>query len=541
MKIKGNIVDLHRRQIYYGEIRIKNKHIESIKPLQGRSDRYIMPGFIDAHVHIESSMLIPTEFARLAVVHGTIATVSDPHEIANVCGMKGVEFMLRNAVRSPLKFHFGAPSCVPATAFETAGASFDSRGVGQLLKRPDIWYLSEMMNYPGVLFGDEEVMRKIALAKQAGKPVDGHAPGLRGDEAKRYFGAGITTDHECFTYAEGREKAEMGVRILIREGSAARNFDALIPLIETFPGQIMFCSDDKHPDDLILGHINRLAARAIDKGYDVMDVLRAACIHPVAHYGLPVGTLKVGDPADFIITGDLRHFDIWETWIDGKKVAEKGVSLLKSVRTRRINHFKCRAKRKEQFRIRPTKKHMRVIRALDGQIVTESFRAPVHKEGTNAISHTATDILKFAVVNRYRPARPAIGFVHGFGLKQGAIASSIGHDSHNILAVGTDDALLCEAVNAIIRCKGGIAALDDRGNLHVLPLPVGGIMTHHDGYETASQYAEIDRFTKAQLQSTLSAPFMTLSFMALLVIPELKLSDKGLFDGRQFSFCDLFV
>jgi adenine deaminase len=541
MKIRGNIIDLYNRNIYFGEIKVTKGIIEEIKPVNGKSKKYILPGFVDAHVHIESSMLVPTEFARLSVVHGTVATVSDPHEIANVLGIKGVDFMLRNAAKSPFKFFFGAPSCVPATSFETAGAELDSKDVEKLLERPDIWYLSEMMNYPGVLFDDKEVMLKLAAARKNNKPVDGHAPGLRGAEAKKYFSSGISTDHECFTYEEGLEKAMMGVKILIREGSAAKNFEALIPLILRFPDQVMFCSDDKHPDDLILGHINQLVARALHKGYDLMDVLRVACINPVQHYQLPVGTLREGDAADFIVTDDITQFHIRETWIKGKKVARNGKSLLKSIRTKPVNHFKCRIKKPADFRIKPKGTHINVIKALDGQIVTDSFQAKALTDRNNVVSNMPSDILKFTVVNRYRQAAPAIGFIHHFGLRHGAIASSVGHDSHNILAVGTDDELLCEAVNLIIQNKGGIAALDKDGHKMCMPLPVGGIMTNVDGYNVAKQYAEIDHFVKNNLESTLTAPFMTLSFMALLVIPELKLSDKGLFDGRKFEFRDIFV
>jgi adenine deaminase len=432
---------------------------------------------------------------------------------------------------------------VPATAFETAGAALGADEVEDLLHDPRIFYLSEMMNYPGVLFGDREVLHKIAAAHRLGKPVDGHAPGVRGEDARRYFHAGISTDHECFSLEEGQEKTALGVKILIREGSAAKNFEALSPLIELFPEQVMFCSDDKHPDDLTLGHINLLAARALRKGCELFDVLRAACLHPVEHYRLPVGLLRVGDAADFIVTKDLENFTVLQTWIDGRLVAENGKSLIQSVDCQQVNKFSVSLKKTAQFALVAPhgKKNVRVIEALDGQIVTSSFTAPAKIEEGFAVGDPERDILKFTVVNRYAEAPPAVAFIRNFNLKKGAVASCVGHDSHNILAVGTDDASLCRVVNLIIENKGGLAATDGAGEERVLPLPVAGIMSAEDGYDVARKYSMVDAFVKEALGCTLTAPFMTLSFMALLVIPELKLSDKGLFDGRQFRFVDLFV
>ena len=539
-ELTGNIIDLHKRRIYYGRVQFAEGKIISITEEEGRSERYILPGFVDAHVHVESSMLIPSEFARLAVVHGTVATVSDPHEIANVVGVPGVEFMIENGRQVPFKFNFGAPSCVPATAFETAGAVLDVEAVTALLKKPEIRYLSEMMNYPGVIFQDAQVLAKLAAAKALNKPIDGHAPGLRGEDARKYFAEGISTDHECFTYEEGREKAQLGVKILIREGSAARNFEALIPLLEEFPEQIMFCSDDKHPDDLILGHINQLVARALAKGCDLISTLRAACVHPVEHYKLPVGLLREGDPADFIVTSDLEDFRIDQTWINGELVAENGRSLIQQVACQPINNFQTEKKSPEDFRLTASGSNMRVIKALDGELITEEFMAPVIAPDGFAEGDEEKDILKFTVVNRYQDVPPAIAFINGFNIRGGTIASCVGHDSHNILAVGSNDELLCRAVNLIVENKGGISAVAADGTEMVLPLPVAGIMTTADGYEVAKLYSEIDKFVKTKLGSTLRAPFMTLSFMALLVIPQLKLSDKGLFDGKTFRFVDLF-
>lgn len=537
----AHLVDLHQRRIYPAEISVENGRILQIRELDHAPETagYILPGFVDAHVHIESSMLPPAEFARMAVVHGTVATVSDPHEIANVLGHEGVLYMLEDAARVPLKFCFGAPSCVPATGFETAGAVMDSGAVEKLLQHPSIGYLSEMMNFPGVLFNDAEVMAKIAAAHRLGKPVDGHAPGLRGEDARRYFAAGISTDHECFTYEEGREKAQLGVKILIREGSAARNFEALWPLLQEFPAQIMFCSDDKHPDDLVRGHINELAARAIAHGCDLFDTLRAACIHPVLHYRLPVGLLREGDPADFVKVADLRDFRVLETWIDGVQVVAEGQSLLPRLQSAAPNQFVAHFKTPADFQLAADGAEIRcrIIEALDGQIVTGIGSESLAVVQGGIAADPARDILKIAVINRYTPGtKPALGFVRGFGLQQGALASSVAHDSHNIVVVGTSDEALCAAVNAVIEAKGGISAADDAGNTRVLSLPIAGLMSQSDGYALAREYAELDAWTKTDLGCILRAPFMVLSFLALPVIPRLKMTDLGLFDVERFGF-----
>jgi adenine deaminase len=539
-----HLVDLHQRRIYPAEIIVENGRILKIRELDHAPETagYVLPGFVDAHVHIESSMLPPAEFARMAVVHGTVATVSDPHEIANVLGNEGVMYMLEDAARVPLKFCFGAPSCVPATTFETAGAVMDADAVEKLLQHPAIGYLSEMMNFPGVLFNDAEVMAKIAAAHRLGKPVDGHAPGLRGEDARKYFAAGISTDHECFTYEEGREKAQLGVNILIREGSAARNFEALWPLLNEFPEQVMFCSDDKHPDDLVRGHINELAARAVANGCDLFDTLRAACIHPVLHYGLPVGLLREGDPADFVRVADLRDFRVLETWIDGVQVASEGKSLLPRLLSAAPNQFVTELKKPGDFALQSKDPEVRcrVIEALDGQIVTGAASELLTVTNGSICTDLKRDILKITVVNRYSAGtKPALGFVRGFGLKQGALASSVAHDSHNIVAVGTSDEALCAAVNAVMEAKGGISAADDAGNTRVLALPIAGLMSQSDGYTLAREYAELDTWTKSALGCSLRAPFMVLSFLALPVIPRLKMTDLGLFDVEVFGFVEV--
>jgi len=629
--ITGNLVDIQNRKIYQAEIIVESGKIVSIKekptltPPVGENNTqpllnenannnkdissgeviervsstrwetegaFILPGFIDAHVHIESSMLIPSEFARLAVVHGTVATVSDSHEIANVCGMAGVEYMIKNGETVPFKFYFGAPSCVPATTFETAGSVIDANDINDLMKRDEIKYLSEMMNFPGVLNGDGEVMKKISTAKKMNKPVDGHAPGLRGTDAKKYIDAGISTDHECFTKEEALDKLQQGMKIIIREGSAAKNFEALIELLHDYPDHIMFCSDDKHPDSLVDGHINQLCARAVTKGIDVFHVLKAACVNPVKHYKLEVGLLKEGDPADFIVAKDLKTFEILQTFINGELVAEDGKSKISSqlipARMTRsdgvhssqpvINNFNCSKKKVEDFAV-PFTTHtspLTVIEALDGELITNKILVEPKIEKGNVITNIENDILKIVVVNRYKDAPIAKAFIKNFGLKHGAIASSVAHDSHNIVAIGVEDESLCEAVNLIIEQRGGISivginltlnhsprgegnsaqplpdnktansneilnsgelcgseALPSGGFGWALPLPVAGLMSTEDGYTVAEKYKAIDAAAKA-LGSTLSSPFMTLSFMALLVIPHLKLSDKGLFDGDEF-------
>lgn len=498
-----------------------------------------MPGFIDAHVHVESSMLVPSEFARLAVVHGTVATVSDPHEIANVCGMKGVEYMIENGKQVPFHFFFGAPSCVPATPFETAGGEINAADIENLMSRPEILYLAEMMNWPGTVHQDPLVMEKIQISKKYGKPIDGHAPGLMGELAEKYVSAGPSTDHECFTYEEALGKIKLGMKISIREGSAAKNFEALIDLIDAFPEMIMFCSDDKHPDNLAISHINQLAARAIAKGKDLFDVLRAACINPISHYNLPVGQLSEGDPADFILVKDLEKFEVLATYIQGQKVAENGKTLIPRVKNEVINNFNASRKKREDFQLSAIGTKVRVIEALDGQLITPAIEGEILIRDGFAESNPQKDILKITVVNRYQDTTPAVAFIKNFGLKTGAIASSVGHDSHNIIAVGVDDDSICRAVNLLIEAKGGVSAVS-REKEEVLPLPVGGIMSPEDGYQVADAYTRIDSMAK-EMGSTLNSPFMSLSFMALLVIPDLKLSDKGLFDGKRFEFAEVFL
>lgn len=539
MILQGKIVDIKNRRIYKGEIVHENGKIVSITEKGHDENTYILPGFIDAHIHIESSMLVPSEFMRLAIRHGTVATVSDPHEIANVLGVKGVEFMIENGKRTPFKFHFGAPSCVPATSFESAGADIDSEDIKKLLANDEVKYLAEMMNYPGVIYDDEEVLKKIAWAKHYNKPVDGHAPGLRGESLTKYINAGISTDHECFSYEEGLEKLQKGMKVLIREGSAAKNFEALVDLIPEHYENMMFCSDDKHPDDLLVDHINKLCARAVAKGIDVFKVLQVACINPVEHYNLDVGQLKVGDAADFIEVDDLINFKTLSTYINGHRLFHLGTTFIRPIEFDILNNFKTSKKNILDFRLESSTQKIRVIEALEGQLVTNELVSEATIIDGNLVSNTKTDVLKMAVVNRYQNQKPAIAFIKNFGLKEGAIASSVGHDSHNIIVIGVSDESICKAVNLIIHHKGGVCAVSNSDE-KILSLPVAGIMSDRDGETVGVHYAELDKMAK-QLGSTLHAPYMTLSFMALLVIPSLKLSDKGLFDGNAFKFTSLEV
>ena len=540
---RRNFVDLHARSIGPAEVTVEGDRIAAVRPLPAGTavdTGYMLPGFVDAHVHVESSMLPPTEFARVASRHGTVATVSDPHEIANVLGEEGLEFMLEEASRACIPIAFGVPSCVPATPFESAGGVLDANAVARILADPRFFYLAEMMNWPGVLAGDAEVLTKIAAANALGKPVDGHAPGLRGADAARYAAAGITTDHECFTLDEAREKARLGMRILIREGSAARNLDALWPILCEFPTLAMFSTDDAHPDDLLVGHVNRSVARCIANGLDLFDVLRAACVHPVEHYRLPTGLLRKGDRADFIVVDDLREFRARETWIAGRLVARDGASLVPASTPATPNRFRDAAFTADDFAIRSERPAtVRAIEVADGQLVTSEAHANLAPRAGVLEPDPASDTILLAVVNRYRAAPPAVAFVRNLGLRRGAIASSVAHDSHNVVAAGADRASLAAAVNAVFAMRGGLAVVDG-ATIETLPLPIAGIMSDRPAEEVGARYTRLSARAKA-LGSPLRAPFMTLSFLALLVIPSLKLGDRGLFDGRAFRFVPVTV
>ncbi len=537
--VRGNIVDLHEGKIFPGEVVVEGKTIAAIRPVDGPVEGFITPGFVDAHIHIESSMLAPSEFSRAATAHGTVATVSDPHEIANVLGVAGVEYMIADSRRGVLKTFYGAPSCVPATTFETAGATLDARAVADLLAKPEIFYLSEVMNFPGVINGDPGLIEKISAAKANGKPVDGHAPSLTGELLEKYARAGISTDHESSTLEEARAKLGHGIKTLIREGSAARNYAALEPLLFEQPGQCMFCSDDMHPDALALGHINLLARRAVAAGLDPLTALRVACKNPVEHYHLPVGLLRVGDPADFLVLDNLENFNPQRTYIDGELVAQDGCSTKPYQKPGAINHFHATPVETTALRIAAADGEVRVnaIAVDDGQLLTRRETVTMHVRHGELPADVGNDLLKIVMLNRYAPAPPAIGIIRNIGLQYGAIASSVAHDSHNIVAVGTNDEDLCRAINLLVEHEGGVCAVSGTDH-RVLPLPIAGLMSDLEASEVATRYSAVEEMART-LGSPLRAPLMTLSFMALLVIPEIKLSDKGLFDGRSFQFLPL--
>ncbi len=537
--IEGNIVDVLNQVIFKGVITVDNGIISNIERKDVSSTNFILPGFIDSHVHVESSMLIPSEFARLAVTHGTVATVSDPHEIGNVLGIDGVKYMLDNGKKVPFKFHFGAPSCVPATTFETAGAVIGLKEIEELLKMPEIVCLAEMMDFPGVISKDEMVMKKIQLAHKYKKVIDGHAPGLRGEDAKAYVTAGITTDHECYTADEALERIQLGMKILIREGSAAKNFEVLIDLMYDHYSDMMLCSDDKHPNDLALGHINLLVKRAIKRGIPPLHVFQTACVNPVKHFGLKVGLLQINDAADFIVTDNLTDLTILETYIDGKLVAKNGKSLIPSVKEKAVNNFNCHKISEKDIEVAAKSNKIRVIEVVDGQLITSELIAEMTPDNGKLNSDTSRDILKIVVVNRYHDSLPSVAFVKNFGLKEGAMASTVVHDSHNIIATGVSDADIVAAINLLIEHKGGVSAVCG-GLKDILPLPVAGLMSVEDGYAVAEKYESIDKKVKIW-GCSLHAPYMTLSFLALLVIPNLKISDKGLFDGKEFKITSLYV
>ena len=537
--LSGQIVDLVHSRIFPGKITVTDQKITEIIELPEAEKRYIMPGFIDAHIHIESSMVPPSEFGRMAVCHGTVAAVCDPHEIANVMGVEGIDYMIRSGKRGHFKFYFGAPSCVPATPFETSGFTLDAHAIEQLMARDDIHYLAEMMNYPGVLADDPEILKKLEAAKKNGKPIDGHAPMVTGDDIRKYVGAGISTDHECNAVEDALERIKLGMKIQIREGSAAKNFEALIPLMAQYPEMLMFCSDDKHPDDLVKGHINQLVKRALQKGYKLMDVLRAASMNAVKHYHLDVGLLQKGDDADFIVVDNLNDFNVMQTYIRGRLLAENGMSLMQRRKEEAINNFHAVPIEVEALRVPDEGKRIKVIACMDGNLISNTIIATPEVVDGNLVSDTTRDLLKMVVLNRYAPTKPAIGFINNIGLKRGAIATSVAHDSHNIVAVGCSDEDIARAINLLIYTKGGMVACSET-EFALLPLPVAGLMSLEEGARVAADYERAAALAH-DFGCGLHSPFMTLSFMALLVIPELKLSDKGLFDVMQFGFTPLTV
>ena len=483
-------------------------------------------------------MVVPSEFARMAVRWGTVSTVSDPHEIANVLGIEGVEYMYESGKKVPFKFNFGVPSCVPATDFEASGARLDAADVDVLLQRDEFVYLSEMMNFPGVVYGDKQVLSKLASAKKYNKPVDGHAPALSGDMLEKYVAAGVHTDHECSSMQEAEEKIKLGMQILIREGSAAKNFEALSSLFEKNAEKIMLCSDDLHPDDLLKGHINLLVKRALSKGYEFFDVIRSVSYNPVKFYGLNVGLLQKGDSADFIVVNNLEKLDVIETYINGEQVFANDKVLMPIIEAESVNNFYQNTLKLVDLEIKSKGIKHKVIDVLDGELLTNKIVVDAKIENGLAVQNVELDIAKLVVLNRYSKAKPALAFIKGFALQKGALASTVAHDSHNIVAIGANDTDLLRAIELVQENKGALVAVCGKDEL-VLPLDVAGIMSSSRGVEVAELYEKLNK-KAAEFGSLLRAPYMTLAFMSLLVIPSLKLGDKGLFDGDKFEFTNLF-
>ncbi len=538
-KRSGIIVDPVARRQFPGTLVIDQGRIVEIHPDAAVKGPFILPGLIDSHIHIESSMLTPAAFAAKAVCHGTVAVVADPHEIANVLGVDGIDFMIGSGCQAPLKFYFGAPSCVPATGFENSGATLDAREVETLLRREDIFFLAEMMNFPGVIGRDPEVMAKLGAAAKMGKRVDGHAPGLHGDALATYAQAGISTDHESGTLEECYEKLALGMKILLRQGSSARDFEVLHPLITSHPARCMLCSDDLKPADLVRGHINLLVKEALILGHDLFDILQCACVNPVRHYRLDVGLLQKGDPADFIVVEDLECMEVRETWIDGEMASLSGQPLFSALQPMPVNRFNAAPIAAGQLQVRARGGRVKVIEVTDGQIVTGCGFHPLAAGAVIVEADPAADLLKILVQNRYRPAPPAIGFVRGFGLKRGAMASSIAHDSHNLIAIGSNDQDLARAVNLLRESCGGICFVQGEEERR-MALPVAGLMGLGSCEEMAGNYSAIEQRVKEN-GCFLQTPFMTMAFLALPVIPALKITDLGLFDVERFELTDLFV
>jgi len=536
--LEGNIVDVRNRKIVKGRLLYNEKVLQILADNSVRSNQYILPGLVDAHVHIESSMLTPLEYSKVALKHGVIGAVTDPHEIANVCGIDGVRFMIENAKASPMKILFGAPSCVPATQFETTGAKLDVTQLEELFRTNECSHLSEMMNFPGVIYNDEEVLAKITIAKKYRKIIDGHAPQLTGADLRKYVRSGIATDHECTSVHEALEKISLGMKIMLRNSSASKDFQTLITLIKTHPSEVMLCTDDCHPDELQRGYINRMVKDALLKGYDLFDVLTASTLTAVELYQMNVGLLQPGDPSDFIVVDNLIDFTVLATFINGEEVfsSETG-GTVHTKKSATINQFYWNLVEANDLLVERKQSAYHVIQVIENSLLTNKLTVLTNPGEKYIQTDLEQDILKIVVLNRYQKAKPAVGFIKGFNLKRGAIAGTIAHDSHNIVAVGVHDSDLLFAIEQIQKAQGGLTVVDGT-EVVLLPLPVAGLMSDKSCSDVARCYQELSNKAR-DLGSTLPAPFMTLAFMSLLVIPELKLGDQGLFDVTSFSFIDL--
>ena len=551
-KYQGHILDVVRREVFDGEVMVENERIKQVKrcmlPDNGKAWPYLMPGFIDSHVHIESSMMSPCEFAHVASSHGTIGVVADPHEIGNVLGVEGVDYMIQSGREATFNFCFAAPSCVPCCPpdIETSGAVIDAAGVEELMARDDIGVLGEMMNFPGVLGNDPEVMRKIRAARKYGKPVDGHAPGLVDSDRERYALSGISTDHECINVDEGRACISAGMKVIIREGSAAKDFDNLCPLIGESPNMVMLCTDDCHPDDLVRGHINLLVRRALAKGYDLWNILMASSINAQRHYCLDWGMLQEGDVANFIVVDVLNpHFRVLQTVIKGIEVFDCNATF-GSVRQHLIhiddsheasfpNRFEANPIREEDISLDVSKLDtLHVLCATDGSLYTGHDAVKLSNNPFDGSRYPWGEVQKIVVLNRYQPdAKPVVGLVRGFGLTHGAIAGSVAHDCHNIVAIGCNDEYLAKAINRVIEMKGGQVAIAD-DDMTDLALPIAGLMSPLGGHEVAYRCIMLSEMAR-RAGCTMRAPFITMAFLCLPVIPELKITDKHLWDSKNMK------
>lgn len=533
-EISGNIVDLVSRKIFTGTLNIQNGVIVSIVEFSSPQTNFIIPGFVDSHVHIESSLVIPSTFANIALKHGVIAAVCDPHEIANVCGVEGIKFMVENSKSTQFQFFYGAPSCVPATTLESSGAIISSDEIEQLFRENVCSHLSEMMNFPGVIYDDTEVLRKLNVAKKYGKKIDGHAPTLSGEALKKYISAGIDTDHECSTIEEAIEKIHLGMKILIREGSAAKNLEALKELFNLYPDRLMLCTDDCHVDNLLQGYINEIVKGLLKDGYNLFDVLSASSLIPITHYNLPIGLLQINDSADFNEVNNLIDLEILDVYVKGGRVESQG-SIAPATP---INNFRASKIAINDLKVESSKGTYNIIEALDKELIT--LHNTFYFNGLSDInsSYLQFGLNKIAVMDRYSSdSIPFVGFIRGFDLRSGAFASSIAHDNHNIIAIGSNDRDLCDALNSIIGSNGGIS-FSQVGHTNLLALPIGGLMSLSPAEWVSEKYNSIQNDIKAA-GCSLTSPLMTLAFMALIVIPQLKISHKGLFDFTAFNYIPL--
>ncbi len=541
MELKVNFVDFYDKQIYPALINFDEK-INFIKKIDEKCSNLIIPGLIESHIHIESSMLTPSRFAQVAVTHGTTAIVADPHEIANVLGLDGINFMRDDAKKTPVKIFFTAPSCVPATKFETSGAIIDSEKINLLLEEKDIVALGEMMNFYGVIHSDSEVMKKIKFAHKYKKPVDGHCPKLTGEKLNKYIKAGILTDHECTTLVEAEEKLGKGMKIMIKQGSYAKNLENIYPLAFKNSDFCFLASDDLEADDLLKGHMNLKLKEIVNLGINPFDAIRMSTFNPARHYNLNVGLLKSGDPADFVILNNLRDFNVLETYINGKLVAKDGKALFELPEVKKMNFFDIKQKNVNDFKINSNKKNgvikVHVIGLVENQIITKKLIETLKVDNYEILPDLGKDILRIAVAERYGNNNLALGFIKGFMLKEGAIASSVAHDSHNIISIGFEKNDITRAINTVIEMRGGLTLVRNNQVLIRIALPIAGLMSDKPAEDIVKKLNRFYLILKA-LGCTLNSPLMILSFMSLPVVPELKLTDRGLFDVEKFGFINL--